>query len=157
MRGEGRGKTECHFLLTNSPRRLFFIPPLLLVIAQSSRIHLTGHFTNSSTAILSHLFSVFQVQHYYWYFNQRLSCLQPSSSTSLRGNPHASALFTSQGWLWEGDLCQVSSGKTERQTTGLTMTWGRETFADINSAVRCHVKRRHLSVPWKHRRLSAEY
>lgn len=68
MKGEGRGKTECHFLLTNSPRRLFFIPPLLLVIAQSSHIHLTGRFTHSSTAVLSQLFSVFQVQHYYWYF-----------------------------------------------------------------------------------------
>lgn len=54
--------------MTNSPCCLFFIPPLLLVIAQSSRIHLTGRFTHSSTAVLSQLFSVFQVHHYYWYF-----------------------------------------------------------------------------------------
>ncbi len=142
-RGRGRGKTECHFLLTNSPCCLFFIPPLLLVIAQSSRIHLTGRFTHSSTAVLSQLFSVFQVQHYYWYFF--------SVSAASNHPPPRLHFVQLAGLIVSGDLCQVSTGKTERQTTRLTMTLGRTTFSDFNSAAWCHVKRRHLSVPRKHR------
>lgn len=139
---ERGGRGECHFLLTNSPRRLFFIPPLLLVIAQSSHIHPTGHFYQQFHC--NSLTSVFQVQHYYWYFF--------SISAASNHPPPVPCVATPTPplcSLWEGDLCQASSGKTERQTTGLTMTWGHAAFTDINSAVWCQIKWPHLSVPSK--------
>lgn len=139
--GEGWAKTECHFLLTNSPRRLFFIPPLLPVIAQSSRIHLTGHFP-----LRFPLTSV--------------PCLSGGALLLLFPQLPPAILLYFPTWQKPPRLRFVHLIVCTKPVPGFTGE-NRKTNSEVNNeswpqTLAAVVKRRHFSVLWKHwRRLNA--